>query len=245
MKCRTIFSAGLLIFLAGCATTTTPRGTTPDALLQEGDALYAGKHYEDAITRWKKMKELTTAPELVAQADLKIADAQFAAKNYIEAAAAYEDFRKLHPGHEEIPYVLYRIGLCYYKEITGIDTEQTPVKNAATTFETFLKQYPSSELTKEVREKLEDCRSKQLQYEIYVGRFYCRTEKYEAAIRRLENALVQFPKSKLHDETLFYLGKAYLGKGERKKGQEAFTRLFNEFPSSKFIPDARKTLKKS
>jgi outer membrane protein assembly factor BamD len=242
MKYRLTLSAGLLIFLAGCA--TTPPATTPDALFQEGEKLYSGKNYEEAIVRWKKIKDVTTAPDLIAQADLKIADADFSNKNYIEASAVYESFRKAHPGNEEIPFVLYRLGLCHYNQIIGIDTEQTPVNNAVTMFETFLRQYPSSRYAADVRAKLEDCRSKQLQYFIYVGRFYCRWGKYQASVKRLEEALVQFPKSRLHDETYFYLGKAYLSIGEPAKGKEAFDRLFNEFPSSTFIPDARKLLKK-
>ena len=246
MSLRNILHIALsLLVLSGCATTTVPLGTTPEALFQEGDSLYARKRYEDAIVRWKKLKESTTAPELVAQADLKIADALFANKNFIEAAAAYEDFRKLHPNHEQIPFALYRLGLCYYQEITGIDTEQTPVKNAVAMFETFLRQYPSSEFAPEVREKLEDCRTKQLQYEIYVGRFYFRTGKYQAAINRLEEALARFPKATINDETLFYLGQAYFGRGEKNRGEETFTRLFNEFPSSTHVPEARKILKKT
>ena len=239
-----LYIALMPLVLSGCATTTTPRGTTPEALFQEGEDLYAGKHYEDAIVRWKKVKEGVTAPELVAQADLKIADAQFADKNYIEAAAEYENFRKLHPNHEHAPYALYKLGLSYYNQITGIDTEQTPVKNAVTMFETFLKQYSSSEFVAEVRAKLEDCRVKQLQYEIYVGRFYLRTEHYQAAIKRLEEALVQYPTAKINDETLLYLGEAYLWSGNKKKGQEALNRLLSEYGTSKYVAEAKKQLAK-
>lgn len=238
-----IFSFSLLV-LAGCASTTTPRGTTPEALFKEGDDLSAKKHYEDAVLRYKKAKEIVTAPDIVALADLKIADALFANEKYLEAAAEYENFRKLHPNHESIPYVIYRLGYCYFNQITGIDTEQTPVKNAVAMFETFLKQYPSSEHVDKVRDKLAVSTSKQLQYEIYVGRFYFRTGKYPSAIKRLEEALVSFPKSDLHDETLFYLGQAYLKKGDQQKGEDAFSRLIREFPSSKLVPKAKKLLKK-
>lgn len=233
----------LLLLLAGCATTpaTTP---TPESIFKDGESLYAAKKYEDAIAQWKKVKESFPSPELTAQAEIRITDAHFADKNYIEASAAYEDFRKLHPNHEKAPYALYRLGLCHFNQIAGIDTEQTPVKNAVTMFETFLKQYPASEYADEVRAKLEVCKTKQLQYEIYVGRFYLRTEKYKAAIKRLEEALAQFPKSPVQDETLFYLGQAYLRSGEKAKGEEVFNRLFTEFPASKHVVEARKLVKK-
>ena len=241
LLCLSLF----LLVLEGCAATiTTPKGTTPEALMREGDELYAVKHYEDAVTRWKKVKESLTAPDVVALAELRIADALFVNKNYIEAAAEYDSFRKLHPGNEHIPFVIYRLGLCYFNQITGIDTEQTPVKNTVTMFETYLRQYPSADGAKEVREKLEICRTKQLQYEIYVGRFYFRTQKYQAAIKRLEEALVLFPQAKIQDETLFYLGRAYLDAGNKVKSAEAFARLSNEYPASSFVPEAKKYLKK-
>jgi len=213
-------------------------------MLKEGERLYAKKNYEDAIAQWKKVKESDAVAVLSTQAELRIADAQFANKNYIEAASSYENFRKLHPNHEKTGYALYRLGLSYFYQIDGIDTEQTPVKNTVTMFETFLSQYPASEFAADVRAKLETCRIKQLQYELYIARFYFRTEKYPAAIKRLEEALVQFPKSPIHDETLFCLGQAYLKNGEKAKGEQVFTRLFTEFPSSKYVSKGKNLLKK-
>jgi outer membrane protein assembly factor BamD len=248
MPFRTVIFACLLACLAGCATimphATAPPAATPEAMLKEGERLYAKKNYEDAIVQWKKVKESDSAAELNTQAELRIADAQFANKNFIEAAAGYENFRKLHPNHEKAAYALYRLGLCYFHQIEGIDTEQTPVKNTVTMFETFLSQYPASEFAADARVKLETCRFKQLQYEIYIARFYLRTKKYPAAIKRLEAALVQFPKSPINDETLFCLGKAYLKNGDKAKGEQVFTRLNAEFPASKYVTEGKNLLKK-
>jgi outer membrane protein assembly factor BamD len=247
MPFRTVIFACLLACLAGCATfmpsATPPPVTTPEAMLKEGERLYAKKKYEDAIAQWKKVKESDSAAELSTQAELRIGDAQFANNNYIEAAATYENFRKLHPSHEKAAYSLYRLGLCYFHQIDGIDTEQTPVKNTVTVCETFLSLYPASEFAADVRSKLETCRIKQLQYEIYIARFYFRTEKYPAAIKRLELALVKFPKSPLNDETLFCLGQAFLKNGEKAKGEQALARLFTEFPASKYVILGKNLLK--
>lgn len=233
----------VILLLAGCAT-KVPVTKSADTYFKEGEEFYADKRYEDAIAQWKKVKESYFSPELTTLAELKIADAQYDSSSYIEAAASYEDFRKLHPKHEKAPYALYRLGLCYYNQITSIDTDQTPVKNAVNVFENFLGQYSASEYANEVKEKLEICQSKQIQYEIYVGRFYLRTEKYQAAIKRLEGVLAKSPQSPIHDETLFYLGEAYILSGAKSKGRDVFNRLSTDYASSKYVNEARKFMEK-
>ena len=236
-------SALAVLLFAGCATTQMPQKQA-DVLFREGEEFYATKHYEDAIAQWKRAKESFASPELSAQVDLKIADAQFDNESYIEAAASYEDFRKFHPKHEKAPYALYRLAMCNYKQMGGIDTDQTAVKNAVSQFESFLQQYPNDSHVVEVRQKLQECRSRQLKYEVYIGRFYLRTDKYQAAIKRLTEALNQYPGLPDNDEALFYLGQAYIRIGEKEKGRETFNRLLKEFPSSEHIGDARKFMDK-
>ncbi len=235
-----ILSLCLILFFSGCATFQVPANQSAEAAFKAGEEFYAKKQYQEAIAEWKKVKESSYAPELTALAEVKIADAQFDEEKYIEAAASYEDFRKLHPNHEKAAYALYRLGLCNFKQITGIDTDQNPVKNAATYFESFLKQYPASEYAAEVRDKLEKCRTKMVQHENYIGRFYLRTEKYQAATKRLEEALSRFPKTSVQDETLLYLGEAYTLSGNKAKGNEVFDRIVKEFPTSPLLAEVAK-----
>ncbi|MFZ3209831.1 MAG: outer membrane protein assembly factor BamD [Geobacteraceae bacterium] len=243
MSSHKMLNLSLILLLAGCATSPiAPKSS--ETYFKEGENFYASRQYEDAIAQWKKVKDSYTSPELTAKAELKIADAHFENANYIEATAAYEDFRKLHPNHEKVPFALFRLGMCNYVQIGRIDADQTPVKNAAALFEQFLKQYPDSEYAAEVKEKLDVCYQKQVQYEIYVGRFYLRAEKYQASIKRLEEALEKFPKSPLHGETLFYLGEAYILAGDKEKGRDIFNRLFKEYPESRFVNDSRKFMGK-
>jgi outer membrane protein assembly factor BamD len=139
---------------------------------------------------------------------------------------------------------LYKLGLCHFNQIAKIDTDQTPLKNALGTFETF-KEYPNSEYAGQVREKLALCKTKESQYEIYIGRFYLRTNQYTAAISRLNGSLEKFPSSPANDEALLYLGQAYIKSGDKAKGKEALERLIKEYKSSKHVNEARKLLTKS
>jgi outer membrane protein assembly factor BamD len=232
----------LLLLLSSC--TSIPIQTQPAAVFQEGEEFYGAKRYEDAIAQYKKVRDAYASTELSTSAELRIADSYFESERFIEASSAYEEFRKLHPTHQKAPYALYRAGLSNFSLITGIDRDQTPQKNTVVYFEQFLKLYPKSEFAPDVVEKLEAVRSQQLQYEQYVAEFYYRTEKYGAAIKRLEDALVAFPKNSLHDQTWYLIGAAYLKSGEADKAREAFNRLSTDYPDSKFIMEAGKLLEK-
>jgi outer membrane protein assembly factor BamD len=177
-------------------------------------------------------------------ADLRIADAQFENKNYIEAGASYESFSKFHPSNPNVTYALFRLALCNYNQITGIDTDQTPVTNAVAMFERFLKQYPTSEYAPEARERLADCVIKQVQHEIYIGRFYLRFGNYQSSAKRLEECLARYPQASNLDEALFYLEKAYFLCAEKEKGRLTFNRLQLRFPTSKYLKEAENLLKK-
>lgn len=219
----------LLCLIGACATAPAPVKTA-ESYFAEGEAAYASRHYEEAIAQFKKVKESYPDPELSAQAELKIGDAHFDNGAFIEAAAEYESFRKLHPTNEKAPYALYRLGLSNYHQITGIDTDQTAVKNAVHYLEMFLAQYPGSEYAAEARAKLADCRAKELAYENYVGNFYLRTKKYPSAIKRLSEALRRFAGEPGLADTLFYLEKAYRESGDAARAEEVRTRLAAEYP---------------
>jgi outer membrane protein assembly factor BamD len=230
------------LLLQGCSTPQVNK--PPDVLFNDGEHFFQNGNYEDAVAQWKKVKESYQSPELSTRAEIGIADAYFLNKDYIEASAAYEDFRKLHPAHERAGYALYRQGMSNYNQINRIDTDQTPLKNALSVFESYIKLYPAGEFVAEVTEKIRDCHDKQLQYEIYVGQFYLKTEKYPAAIARFEEALKAFSDLPRRDELLYSLGLSYLGAGQKSKGREVFGRLFREFPGSPYINDANKAMDK-
>lgn len=244
MHLKNILIFGLLVAAAGCSTDSSVK-KAPETYFSEGKKLYAKGKNEKAIEKWKQVKESYSSPMLSTAAEIMIADAQFKDKNYIEAAVSYEDFRKLHPNNEKASYAQYQLGLCHLNLATKIDTDQTPLKSAITAFEGCLRDYPQSKYAPDARKKLEECRAKESEYEIYVGRFYYRTEKYSSAITRLKDALEKFPTSPANDQALFYLGQAYLESGDKIKGKETLQRLISDYKTSKHAPDAKKLLDKS
>src|ERR1041385_5669551 len=54
-------------------------------------------------------------------AELRLADAEFGAEQYLEAIDAYRLFMKFHPTHEMVAngYASYRIGEAYFKQLSN------------------------------------------------------------------------------------------------------------------------------
>jgi outer membrane protein assembly factor BamD len=67
-------------------------------------------------------------------AEMGIADAYFSDKQYLQAILAYSEFLNLHPTNENLPYVMYQIGMCHFNEITTIDRDQSEAFKALKEF---------------------------------------------------------------------------------------------------------------
>lgn len=240
-KLLCILLLAALTTFAGCASAPKPE-KAPEQLYAEGETAFQKSRYGKAVELWKQVRETFPDQELDTKAEIGIANAYFLDQEYIEAATAYEDFRRLHPTHELAQFALYRQGLASYNLIESIDTDQTPVKNALALFEEFIRKYPASEYVAKVEEKIADCRGKMADYEIYVGRFYYRTDNYKAAAGRLELALTNFPDYTGHDKTLIYLARSYKELKDADKMRTTLARLVREYPDSRYLGEARKML---
>ena len=77
-------------------------------------------------------------------AELRLADINFEREEYQDAIANYDEFIKMHPGHKEVPYAIYKKGLSYFEQIGGKDRDLTPPDSALTVFESLASRYPES-----------------------------------------------------------------------------------------------------
>lgn len=239
-RCALLATCCTLLFSACAEVVPPPR--TASYYLGEGDTFFADERYEDAIASWQKVRDNFYSPELNTQAELKIAEAHFLAEHYPEAAGAYEEFLKQHPDHAQSAEILYRLGLSYYRQMLAPDRDQTLTRNALATFDTLLRRFPATPQKEEVEALIGRCRSNLAAHELGVATFYLKSERYPAAISRLNDLLARYPDTPERAEAYFALGQAYLFSGDRARSAEAFNTLYRQFPDSKLVPKAQKLL---
>ena len=235
---RYLLFAALLLALSACAQTKLQQPRNAQYYFEQGETYFDQGLYDKAIESWQKVRESFYSPELNALADLKIADAHYAAKEYIEAAAAYDDFLKQHPNNERTPEILYKLGMSYYKQILSYDRDQTATHNALATFQSLTKLYPGLARSKEVSPLIEHCRTLLAEHDFYVGRIYLKLGHPHAAIDRFKDLTVRFPDYPHLDKVYYFLAKAYLKKGDRDEAAAAFKTLRTRYPASDYLKAA-------
>ncbi len=215
----------------------------PEVLYKQGLVLFNKKAYKGAAEKFEQIKSnFPDSPPFSIWAELKVADSHFYSKSYVEAVVGYEEFRKIHPTYEEMPYVQYQIGMCYYKQMTTADRDQTFTQKALSSFEYLIANYPPNLFTEKAKEKVGDCRRQLAGHEFFIGEFYYHRGKFEPAAKRFEELLEKYPKWLDQDKTLFFLGKSYIELNQEEKARATFTRLITEYPKSGPAKEAKKTL---
>jgi len=186
-------------------------------LAWDGMDAYEDGDYKDAIEYFQKLKDWYPFSKYAILAELKIADSHYHLEQYEEAIFAYEEFEKLHPRNEAIPYVLYQIGRCYYDQIDTIDRDQTPAIKALETFQRLAKQFPNDKYARSGAEHINKCMKSLAGNEFYIGIFYYKSKHYKAALKRFMAVLSQYPDVGYHQKALQYIAKceASLGKEEK------------------------------
>lgn len=199
----------------------------PEVMAQEGIQQLRKKKYEDAVETFEKLKDRYPYSQEALLAQIKLADAHYYKKNYEEALQAYKDFEKLHPTNPAVPYCIYQQGMCYYRQRSTIDRDQTFTSKALAEFQRLKQKFPQSEYAAKADKYMARCRQDLAEHEFYVGEFYYRTKRYNSALERFQTLAAEYPEFKPR-EVKEYLAKCQtkVANPEKKSGN-FFTNLFD------------------
>jgi outer membrane protein assembly factor BamD len=196
---RCLLSVLLVAFVSSCSTFSGWFGKKntsdkpPEVMAQEGIKQLKKKDYDEAIETFEKVRDRYPYSDQAMLAQMKVGDAYFYSKKYDEAAHAYKEFEKLHPTNKAVPYCIFRQALCYYRQRSTIDRDQTYTQKAINEFRRLKQKYPQCEYIGKADHYLARCRRDLAEHEFYVAEFYYRTKRYQAAIERYQDLAQDYP----------------------------------------------------
>ena len=177
----------------------------PQYMAQQAQERMDADDYKEASRMWQQLKDQFPYSKYATLAELKLGDALYLQGKYTEALGAYEDFERLHPDNEAVPYALYQQGMCFYQRMQGIDRDQTPTIQTIQTFARLVEMYPASQYAGMAQARISEAQHNLAGHEFYVGEFYFRRKDYNAAINRFMGLLQYYPDSGYHQKALNYI----------------------------------------
>src|SRR5262245_30482460 len=193
--------------LGGCA------GKKPvlpaDQLWSEGNAAYDDEAYDFAIQKYKALLDQYPFDPNAEEAELKIANAYYAAERYPEAIAAYGNFERMHPTSAFLPSTEYHRGLSYMAQASTSDRDQQPITSALTTFRNIVDRFPGTPWADRSQLRIVECRESLARHEGQVASYYLDQNSMRAAEFRLRGLLTEYPETDAAADALFEFGQEY------------------------------------
>lgn len=198
-------------------------------------------YYVKALEEFAKIRNQHPDDPYADEAAIAIADLHFKKSEWDQARVAYEEFLRLHPRHEKVHYVVYRLGLTAFKKAPRIAArDQTWTRQAVNTWTGFDTRFAGSEYIDEVNESLAEARDRLAHKEFIIGEFYYKRKAYGGAVGRLEGMLRQYPGCTDTEEALALLAVSRHKLGDDAAAREALGRLQTDYPDSVALRKVRR-----
>jgi outer membrane protein assembly factor BamD len=185
-------------------------------------------------------------------AELRLADAEFGAEQYLEAIDSYRLFIKFHPTHEMVAngYASFRIGEAYYKQLPSdfwmfppsYEKDMSSTEDAATELRSFLDKYPDSPYRDRAKDIITKVGKRLADHEWYVARYYWDRGKPMGTVLRLRRLLEHYRGVGYDEEALWLLGRAYVAVDMPDRARQSWQELVEKYPRSDRAGDARGAL---
>ena len=166
--------------------------------LDEGDALYAARHFTDA-------ELLFPQSEWAPKSLLMAAYSYYSQDYFADAIAELERFIKTYPQSNRLDYAYFLLATCYYEKIIDEKKDLEPLIKAKETFKFVIQEYQNTDFALDAKFKLNLIDETLAGKEMYIGRYYIKKEKWIAAINRFKYVVDNYNSTIYIEEALHRL----------------------------------------
>ena len=221
-----------LLFLGGCAwLSARPQPVLPaEELYRLGEQDLARSRYEDARGRFKEIVARHPDSSYAPRARFLIGETYFREAEFDKAVKEFEAFLAFYPQHQIADLVQYRLAVSYYDQMKPVEQDQALTGKALAQFKKLVKDYPQSRYASDALAKIDICRGRLAQKELFIAHYYYDQQDNTAAARqRLEGILKNYQHTLVIPETLFLLAEVNFREARTAEAGALFRRLAAEY----------------
>jgi len=192
------------------------------------------KNYSQAADEFEKIDDDFPFSKWAVKAQTMAVYARYQDDEYGKITANVDDFLRLNPASEYVPYMLYMKGLSYYDQIPSIERAQDNTQQASNSFRELIARFPSTTYADDAREKLAFIDEHLAGAKMAVGRYQISTRNYVGAILNFNEVISRYRYTKQVPEAYFRLAEIYKKIGLPEQSEKIKTQLQQDFPDSEW-----------
>jgi outer membrane protein assembly factor BamD len=233
--------AAVFLLLSGCSVFGgKPNLIAPAGkLYEDGERLLFQEKYEAAREQFSWLVERHPESDLAPVARFLVGETYFRSKDFEKAAPEFETFVTVYPSNPIADFGQYRLARSYFDQMPTVERDQKITAQALAEFQKLIRLYPESRYAPDAIVKIEACRLRLAQKELWIAAFYMRQGKYEAALPRFDNVIRDYGRTSAAPEALYQKADALIRLGRSDEAASLLKRLVDEFPASEWSRRAR------
>ena len=171
------------------------------------------ENYEEAADAFLNAETQYPASPWAADALIMAAYAHYMDGDFAGALLATDRFMRFHPGHKDVPYVMYLRAMCHYRQVSDVRREPGMSAYALQQFQTLVQRFPKSEYAKNAENKIIILKNYIAGKVMYAARNDMKKENWTSAIGRLQSIVTDAQETVMTPEAMFRLTEAYTAIG--------------------------------
>jgi outer membrane protein assembly factor BamD len=230
-----------VLFLSGCGSLMdwlrpNPTPILPaEELYQVGENELTKRRYEEARKNFRKIVERHPNSSFTPRARFLMGEAYYREAEFDKAAKEFETFMSFYPRHQIADLVQYRLAMSYYDQIKPIEQDQALASKALDHFKKLVKEYPESRYATDALGKVDICRGRLAQKEVWVANYYYTSQgNITGARQRLEKVLKDYARTLVVPEAMFLLAEISFKEGKNDEALALLRRLETDYGYTDF-----------
>ena len=205
---------------------------------QRNDFFYASKKFNEAEINFD-------IPELAAKSSIMASFSLYGINFYRDAIENLERYLKTYPADKNNIYAHYLMAVIYFEQITDEKKDLKPLIRADEKIKFFLKKYPNSEYSMDLKFKRDLIQNQLAAKELYVAKFYISVQKWIPAINRLKIIMEKYDKTIFIEEALHRLVEIHYYLGLENEAKKYVKILGYNYNSGEWFEQSYKILNKN
>jgi outer membrane protein assembly factor BamD len=228
-----------LSLLTSCSTKETP---SPELYYTEAMKQLKSKNYQSAAEKFEKIDDEFPFSPWAVKGKIVATYARYKSDDYEKLLNLVNDFIRLNPNSEYVPYMMYMKGLSYYNQIPDIHRAQDKTQEASNVFRELAARFPEDFHAEDALKKLAFVDEHLAGANMSVGRQMMINENYIGAITNFDRVIKFYRHTNQVPESYYRLVEIYCKIGLDSEAKKAFAELSERFPENFWTKEAVKIM---